>query len=191
VGGLWAGSPGDAAGAFGEILAEGVGLSDHATLAGMPDLVSGCATVIVFDPAASERERELAESARTVVHLRDPAGTGFAEMASAGRHALTAPLRTLYRNLRDKGECSGEDLRQVLAAPGADSETEPAPGPEQAAVLLRVLVEAGLARSTGESDARSAGIVSSEKVDLARSTTFSWQTRVHEEQVRFLRQSSN
>jgi single-stranded-DNA-specific exonuclease len=191
VGGLWAGSPGYAAEAFGEILAEGVGLSDHATLAGMPDLVSGCATVIVFDPAASERERELAESARTVVHLRDPAGTGFAEMASAGRHALTAPLRTLYRNLRDKGECSGEDLRQVLAAPGADSETEPAPGPEQAAVLLRVLVEAGLARSTGESDARSAGIVSSEKVDLARSTTFSWQTRVHEEQVRFLRQSSN
>jgi hypothetical protein len=147
--------------------------------------------VVVFDPVASSGQRAAAESAPRVIALQDPAGIEFAERACADRHALTGRLRILYRNLRDAGECSGEDLRRVLAGPAADGGSGSAPCPGQAAILLRVLVEAGLARTSGEADARSAGIVSSEKVDLARSTTFSWQTRVHEEQVRFLRQSSN
>jgi single-stranded-DNA-specific exonuclease len=190
VTGLWTGSPAQQAKVFADALPEGVCLSDHSTIEANPDLTSACSTVVVFDPVASSGQRAAAESAPRVIALQDPAGIEFAERACADRHALTGRLRILYRNLRDAGECSGEDLRRVLAGPAADGGSGSAPCPGQAAILLRVLVEAGLARTSGEADARSAGIVSSEKVDLARSATFSAQMRLHEEQIAFLRQSN-
>jgi single-stranded-DNA-specific exonuclease len=190
VQGLWAGSPAAEAGPFAEALREGICLSDHSTLATMPSLMMSCSNVVVFDPAASAQEKAASGSAGRVIELRDPAGFRFAEMASADRHALTGPLRVLYRGLRDAGECSGDSLWRVLSGNGTKDATQTAPCPRQAAILLRVLIEAGLARSSGEGDARSAGIVSSEKVDLARSATFSAQMRLHEEQIAFLRQSN-
>jgi len=189
VRGLWEGSPAEEVERFAGGLSTGVGLSDHATFKANSALAGISANTVIFDPAASAAEFELATAGGTVVRLADPAGLEFAEIASADRHALTSRLRNLYRQLRDAGESGGESLRQILAGavPAGDSHLTCAPG--HAAILLQVLVEAGLARTEGEADARSAGIVSSGKVDLAVSALFSGQTRIHKEQIAFLRQS--
>ncbi|MEX0620834.1 MAG: single-stranded-DNA-specific exonuclease RecJ [Solirubrobacterales bacterium] len=188
VRGLWAGSPTDASGPFAEGLSEGVGLSDHVTLAANPDLVGICPNTVVLDPAASPEELLLASSAASTLRLVDPAGLVFAEKASADRNLLTPRLRILYRELRDAGEVSGGNLQRILT--GTSSGDDPGLGssPEDSSILLRVLVEAGLARTEGRADARTVSIVSSEKADLAQSTLFSEQMRIHKKEIAFLRQ---
>ncbi len=71
------------------------------------------------------------------------------------------------------------------------AEAETARSPERAALLLGVLIEAGLARTEGSGDARSAGIVSSGGADLSDSPKFSEQERIHQEQVEFLKASNS
>jgi single-stranded-DNA-specific exonuclease len=190
VKGLWSGSPAEAVQDFSAGLTTGVGMTDHRTLAAYPGLAGVAQTTVVFDPAANPSEAALAVSGESTVVLADPAVFEFAELASADRHALTARLRLLFKALRDAGTVSGEDLRQILS--GAPSEGVPgtAWAPEDSAILLGVLVEAGLARTGGEAHARTVGIVSSGKVDLAASALFSEQARIHKEQIEFLRQSN-
>ena len=190
VTGIWAGSPAGTVESFAAGLSTGVGLCDHNTLAANPQLAGVCPTTVIFDPAASATEMELASAGELTVRLADPAGLEFAEMASADRHSLTERLRTLYRGLRDAGESAGDGLRQILIGSGPASDSGLGRSPEDAAVLLRVLIEAGLARTVGEADARTVGIVSSGKVDLAGSAVFSHQARIHKEQIAFLRQSN-
>jgi hypothetical protein len=190
VRGLWPGSPSDAVERFAGGLGSGISLSDHTTLAAHPALAGVCPTTVLFDPPASTAETERASAGGTVLRLADPAGLEFAEMASADRHALTARLRVLYRGLRDAGVATGEGLRQVLSGATRGEDADPGCTPEDAAKLLQVLIEAGVARTEGEADARTVGIVSSEKVDLAGSAQFSGQMQIHKEQIEFLRQSN-
>ena len=118
----------------------------------------------------------------------------FAERASASRDELTSELRLLYAALRDGGDdagIKGGQLREVLSG----VTTGPAPtarirSPEFSARLMRVLKEAGCARTEGSDDARTAGVVSSEKIDLQKSPTFAACARAHRDRVRYLRQSN-
>jgi hypothetical protein len=120
-----------------------------------------------------------------VVRATDPASIEFAVSASADRHDLTAHLRALYRALRDQRADSG-DLRQLLSGDPVLPHS-----PETAALLLRILVEAGAVQSEGFGDARRAGVVSSVKVELESSPVFREQTKTHKEQIAFLRQSKS
>lgn len=190
VRGLWAGSPAEAVESFVEVLSEGIGISDHTALAANRELAGICPNTVIFDPAASETELGLACAGSLTLRLVDPAGLEFAEMAAVDRHELTPRLRILYRGLRDAGLATGENLRRMLIGAGAGDELDFGRSPEDSAVLLRVLVEAGLARTDGEADARTVGIVSSGKVDLVGSALFSAQARIHKEQIEFLRQSN-
>jgi single-stranded-DNA-specific exonuclease len=190
--GLWAGSPSASGHAFGEAVKSGVGLTDYGTLIALREPVPECANVLLFDPPASGDERVRVCSGATAIYAAtDPASLEFALQASADRHLLTPHLRSLYRELRDAaeasdaGEATGGRLLEALSGEG-----ESARSPERAALLLGVLIEAGLARSEGSGDARSACIVSSGKVDLTDSPLFSKQERLHKEQVEFLRQSN-
>jgi len=188
--GLWAGSPAEEVDSFADTLATGIGLCDHVTLAANPGLAGICPNTVIFDPAASAEELGLACAGNLTLRLVDPAGVEFAEMAALDRHDLTPRLRILYRGLRDAGAATGEDLRQILIGTGSGDEPDFGRSPEDSAAMLRVLVEAGLARTEGEADARTVGIVSSGKVDLAGSALFSSQAKIHKEQIQFLRQSN-
>jgi single-stranded-DNA-specific exonuclease len=193
VRGVWAGSPGSALGEAGGDPAAGVLLTDFTTIGRNPEILEGVRNLLLFDPPASAAEAATAGgSAASVLAVGDPASLEFALAASADRHALTPALRVLYRDLRDTAktgegdEVSGEGLLTLLRAEG-----EATRSPERAALLLRVLVEAGLARTGGVADARIAGVVSSDGADLSRSPLFSEQERIHKEQVRFLKESNS
>ncbi len=193
VGGLWTGSPGDRKPGFAAAVHEGVALSDYETLLRHPDLLSGAGSLLCLDPPASAAEWAVAVgSGATAFGTGDPASLRFALSASADRHELTPALRVFYRDLRDAGRpatgpdgAAGDDLRNALAGKAGSPRS-----PERAALLLTVLVEAGLARTTGSADARVAGIVSSGGADLSSSRVFSEHQRIHQEQVEFLRQSN-
>jgi single-stranded-DNA-specific exonuclease len=194
VTGLWDGSPAAEVERFERNLPGGLCLTDHSTLGAHRSLVGACPNTVVFDPPASTPELERVLAGEFVCRLSDPAGVEFAELASADRHALTPRLRAVYRGLREAGEATGETLRQILSGlrplPDTDPDLGLACSPERSAALLGILVEAGVARSEGSGDARTVSIVSSEKVDLADSTLFCEQQRIHKEQVAFLRQSN-
>jgi hypothetical protein len=191
--GLWAGSPEAAVAEFSRELSTGVGLCDYQSLLRWPEVARGASGLLLLDPPADAATRSVAFATGVPVYsTTDPACQEFALLAAAERHGLKPHLRTLYRLLRDGGVGSsgggavGQELLEILSGSG-----ESARSPEQAALLLAVLVQTGLARSEGSADARSAGIVSSEKVDLEDSPLFCEQERLHKEQVGFLRQSKS
>jgi single-stranded-DNA-specific exonuclease len=190
VHGLWSGSPAEALESFSEGLSAGVGVSDYLSLSAHPELAGICRNTVLFDPPASPEQLSLASSTDLTIRFDDPAVLEFAEMASAERNALTRRLRVLYRHLREADMASGESLRRIFMGEASDDRHDAGTAPEESAALLTVLVEAGLARTEGESDARTVGIVSSEKVDITRSAIFSDRARVHHEEIAFLRQSN-
>ena len=193
VRGLWAGSPEGSAASFGGEAAAAVLLAEYSTACRNPEVLAASGDVLLFDPPASEVEAAtVAASGASVYRVEDAATLAFALAASADRHSLTPALRVLYRDLREAGgtdgggEAAGARLLAVLAGAG-----EAARSPERAALLLRVLIEADLAHSSGSGGARSAGVVSSGGADLSRSPLFSEQERVHQEQVEFLKVSNS
>lgn len=190
VRGLWAGSGRQAVSAFADTLSSGVGVTDHATLAAHPDLAGACPITVVFDPPASEAERNQTLASDLTIRLLDPACVSFSEMASADRNDLTVRLRILYRSLLERGGASGEVLKEILAGIPDDQESAFGLAPEDSAALIQILVEAGLARTEGKLAARSVSIVSSEKVDLTGLATFSKRMRIHKEEIAYLRQSN-
>jgi hypothetical protein len=193
VSGRWSGSPDTAEPPFAGGSDATVLLTDYATLGRLPAILDGATNVYLLDPPASTEEEAAAGGCGAGVYtVTDPASLSFALAASADRHALTPALRVLYRDLREAGspECGGqaaeEPLRAALSGSG-----EVARSPERAALLLRVLEEAGLAHTAGSGHARTAGVVSSDSADLSRSPLFSEHERIHQEQVRFLKASNN
>ncbi len=192
VRGLWAGSPRGRLDDFAASAGEGVALSDFETAVANPEMLTGAGRLLLFDPPASVTEQNVvATSGVPVSATEDPVSRRFAISACSRRHDLTPDLRVFYRGLRDAGEgvesglATGESLRACLA--GAP---ETARSPERAALLLTVLVEAGLARTAGDGDARTAGVVSSGGADLAASRSFSEHQRIHQEQIEFLKASN-
>ena len=184
VGLLWSGSPDEASRAFAASLSDSVGLCDYAALGRAEQPFRPAGAVLLFDPPSSAAQRQAASQGGVpVIEVADPASYVFAERCVEDRHELTGHLRALYRALRGDEQFSGDPLRNAL-----EGDPDLPHSPESAAILLRVLVEAGAARTDGSGGARGAGIVSSEKVELDSSPLFRAQARIHKEQIAFLRQ---
>lgn len=187
---MWPGSPEAAVAPPAAGDGPGIAVIDYECLAGRPGLVSPFANLLQLEPPGGSAEAALSAAGEgPLIRSIDPGGLAFAEAASARRHELTSELRLLYGSLRDQAEdgapASGERLRAVLAG-----EPQAPRSPELAARLLRALIEVDGARSDGQGDARAAGVVSSGKIDLGRSATFTACARAHKERVRYLRQSN-
>lgn len=175
----WAGSP---LGAMAGIVPP-LALVDYETLARAQGPVAGFKNVVLFDPPASSREGQLAAAAGERIHApSDHRSISFALAASAERHDPVPALRHLFKTLREKGPLEGEALRTLLSG----DEEAPRP-PERAAMLIRVMQEAGIGQSGGAGPVREFGAVSSEEVDLERSEEFRRQAAIHKEQIEFLR----
>ena len=207
VAGVWAGSPvaetGLAVGAGGE---PGRGatpgaqilVTDFASLeagtgggafrpAGFDLAQAGFERIALLDVPYTEASLALLARSHLPIHLlAGPDEIGFSARVAAHRLDLTAQLRNLFRALRDGARpdsphLDGETLRETLSADG-----QLVRSPEQAALLLRVLIETGLARSTGVGGARNAGVVSSERTDLSASAVFVHHVSLHKDHERFL-----
>jgi single-stranded-DNA-specific exonuclease len=183
--GIWSGSPeasvASASGA--QVL-----LTDFSTFNGpRAPKVEGFDRIALLDPPFMASTLERLEATDLPVHLlAGPDEFRFASLIAAHRLDLTNQLRALFRAFRDSGalddrQLSSEELRTVLSSDGNTSRS-----PEEAAALLRILVETGLARTDGAGSARGAGAVSSEKTDLSVSAVFVHHLRLHQEHTRFL-----
>ncbi|MGB7686713.1 MAG: hypothetical protein WBL45_13130, partial [Solirubrobacterales bacterium] len=148
----------------------------------------------LVDFAALELEPELAERFEHVVLVDPPSGSadevqvGRPRLAGAPsflhelwteserRFALTvaesqAPSRetvaTVFKALREAGECGGSGLREALAVGGAHPL-----GPVAAARCFRVLAELDLVHGEPDAGDGTVGVVSSGGTKLERSTAF-------------------
>ncbi|MBK5110537.1 MAG: single-stranded-DNA-specific exonuclease RecJ [Thermoleophilia bacterium] len=191
---IWTGSPEAAGSRPGTSDGSGVVIVDYECLAAHPGLIAPFANLLQLDPPAGPAEVSLAATGEgPLIRSTDPDGLTFAEAASSRRYELTDDLRLIYAALRDAAPdgaetgatTGGEELRSILRG-----EPQTPRSPELAARLLRVLIEVDGARSDGHGDARTAGVVSSGKIDLERSPTFTACARAHKERVRYLRQSN-
>ena len=183
--GVWAGSPLAVASAAANAQ---VLLTDFATLASpAAPPISGYDRIALLDPPYTAASIRGLEDTDLPIHLLAGADEfAFTARVAAHRLDLTGQLRGIFRGFRDAGAIdgemiSGEELLELLASDGSASRS-----PEEAAVLMRVLIETGLARSSGIGSARAAGVVSSEKTELTASAVFVHHFELHKEQDRFL-----
>ncbi len=172
------------------LIGEGVVLADAVALEADPDLAVGFEHVVFVDPPAFAHIEELAVQATP--------GGGYAHLAwgeAEHRFALAmldeqlarrATLIGLFRDLREAGEVSGQQLFAALR--GTDQHPR---SPETAARCLRVLAELGLAQGVTAGGAGSVGVVSSEKTDLERSAAYMAYGARHQEGLRYLERRKN
>jgi len=164
---------------------EGLRLAAYGELESDPDLARGFAHVVLFDPPASARlERLAARPAAEGGFLHPAWGEAehrFALAALESDHAQRPALTAMFRDLRDAGECGGEDLRKALLG----GERHPR-APRAAARCFRVLSELGLARGAPDGGAGRVGVVSSERTELERSAAFRAYSARYEEGKRYL-----
>ncbi len=164
---------------------EGARVADYAELERYPELVADFDHVVLVDPPPSPDLLALA--------LRSPVEGGylhrvwgeaewrFALSAAAAQLAQRPTLIALFRELREAGEASGEELRAALAgsAPQARS-------PETAARCFRILGELGLVQGEPAGGGGVVGVVSSEGTDLERSASYRAYSARHEEARQYL-----
>lgn len=175
----WSGSPVAALGRIGPALS----LVDYEALGLIEGLDGEFDNVVLFDPPASESELVRALAPGRLVHRpRDLGARSFALAAAAERHDPVPALREIFRALTESGSLEGEALRGLLAG-----SVEAPRSPERAAMLVRVMEEAGIGLREGTGPVREFGAVSSGEVDLTRSEEFRRQAEIHREQIEFLR----
>ncbi|MEX2448907.1 MAG: DHHA1 domain-containing protein, partial [Solirubrobacterales bacterium] len=167
-------------------------LSDYESLERAPDLVGGFAHVVLVDPPASARHEALAGRALDgwsgvdghpgFLHLAWEEGSVSATLAALEERMARRPaLIGVFRELREAGEVSGEELLEALRGAGARPRS-----PEAAARCFRVLDELGLVHGEPEGGRGTVGVVSSEATDLERSSAFRAYGVRHQEGLRFL-----
>lgn len=185
VSAVWPGSPSSVLEDVARLADGGVLVFEFSLLESRPGLVAGFNNVATLDPPCSDAQARCVLLGDGLFHpISGPSELEFTERAVAHRFDLTGRLRELFKALKDADLIRGELLRNVLAGAPEDPRS-----PEQAATLVRILEEVGLIRSEGHGDARSLGVVSSEKVNLEDSPAFAGQTERQKEQLEFLRQS--
>jgi single-stranded-DNA-specific exonuclease len=164
---------------------EGVRLADYAELERDPDLASGFVHVVLVDPPPCSGLAALAARPHAEGGYLHRAW-GEAEWRLAARllgeqlpqrEALIAS----FRDLRDAGEVSGEDLRQALLGNGPHPRSA-----EAAARCFRVLAELGLVQGDPAGGSGVVGVVSSEGTDLERSAAFRAYGARYQEARQFL-----
>ncbi|HUC06935.1 MAG TPA: DHHA1 domain-containing protein, partial [Solirubrobacterales bacterium] len=164
---------------------DGARLADYAELERDPGLAGEFDHVVLVDPPP--RADLLALVSRCEVEggylhrVWGEAEWRFALSAAAVQLVQRPTLIAAFRDLRDAGEASGEELRDVLVggAPQARS-------PETAARCFRVLAELGLTQGEAAAGGGSVGVVSSEGTDLERSASFRAYSARHEEARQYL-----
>ena len=164
---------------------EGLRLADYTEIQRSPDLCRGFTHVVLVDPPAfAQLEPALSRSAREGGYLHRVWGEAewrFANSALDEHLAQRPTLIAAFRDLRDAGEASGEELRAALLGSG------PRPrSPETAARCFRVLAELALVHGTPDGGAGTVGVVSSESTDLERSAAFRAYSARHQEARQYL-----
>jgi single-stranded-DNA-specific exonuclease len=164
---------------------EGARVADYAELERDLELVADFDHVVLVDPPPSpELLRLVSRSPVEGAYLHRVWGEAewrFALSAAAAQLAQRPTLIALFRDLREAGEVSGEDLREALvgSAPQARS-------PETAARCFRILSELSLVQGEPGAGGGPVGVVSSEGTDLERSASYRAYSARHEETRQYL-----
>jgi single-stranded-DNA-specific exonuclease len=164
---------------------EGARVADYAELERDPELVADFDHVVLVDPPPSPELLALASRSPVegayLHRVWGEAEWRFALSAAAAQLAQRPTLIGLFRDLREAGEASGEELREALAgsAPQARS-------PETAARCFRILAELGLVHGEPAAGGGVVGVVSSEGTDLERSASYRAYSARHEETRQYL-----
>ncbi len=164
---------------------EGLRLTDYAELERSPDLAAEFAHVVLVDPppgAAFERIASRATQSGGYLHrVWGEAEWRLSLNLLAVQLVQRPTLIAAFRELREAGEVSGDDLREALLGSG------PHPcSAETAARCFRVLRELDLVRGEPAAGAGTVGVVSSEGTDLERSEAFRAYSARHEEARQYL-----
>jgi single-stranded-DNA-specific exonuclease len=164
---------------------EGMRLADYAEIERLPDLCRDFTHVVLVDPPPfAHLEPVLSFGPEEGGYLHRAWGEAewrFANAALDEQFARRPTLIAVFRELRDGGETSGEELRTALAGGGRHLRS-----PETAARCFRVLAELGLAHGTPDCGAGTVGVVSSGSTDLERSAAFRAYSARHQEARRYL-----
>jgi single-stranded-DNA-specific exonuclease len=164
---------------------DGLALADYADLEREPDFARGFAHVVLVDPPPSARLERLAsrpcEDGGFLHPAWGEAEHRFALTVLEARHAQRRGVAAMFRDLRDAGEVSGEELRKALVGGGSHPRA-----PEAAARCFRVLAELNLVRGAPEGGAGTVGVVSSEGTELERSAAYRAYSARYEEGKRYL-----
>lgn len=155
----------------------GLAVTDYAALERVanqaPELVAAFEHVALVDPPRNAADEELVAISATdgdsgFLHLLwTDAEREFAAKVLAEQWPSREAVAATYRDLREQGDCGGEDLRKALSGLGKHPLC-----PEAAARRFRVLAELGLVQGSPERGAGVVRAVSSEKTDLQRSAAF-------------------
>ncbi|HET7485774.1 MAG TPA: DHHA1 domain-containing protein, partial [Solirubrobacterales bacterium] len=164
---------------------ESLRLADYAELERSPDLCRDFTHVVLVDPPPfAHLEPVLSRAAEEGGYLHRAWGEAEWRFASAALDEQFVQRPTLiaaFRELRDAGETSGEELRVALTGGGSHPRS-----PETAARCFRVLAELGLAHGSPDRSAGTVGVVSSESTDLERSAAFRAYSARHQEARQYL-----
>jgi single-stranded-DNA-specific exonuclease len=167
-------------------------LTDYAALERAPDIVGEFAHVVLVDPPSLAHQETLAGRALDgwsaeaghpgFLHLAWDDGDASTALAALEAQLARRPaLIGVFRELREVGEASGEELQAALRGAG------PRPrSPEAAARCFRVLDELGLVQGAPEGGSGTVGVVSSEETELERSAAFRAYSARHQEGLRYL-----
>jgi single-stranded-DNA-specific exonuclease len=164
---------------------EGLRLADYAELERLPSLAAEFTHVVLVDPPAGAAvERIASRAAQEGGYLHRVWGEAEWRLSLSLLAVQLAQRPTLiatFRDLREAGEASGEDLREALLGSGPHPRSA-----EAAARCLRVLSELELVRGTPAAGAGVVGVVSSEGTDLERSMAYRAYSARHEEARQYL-----
>ena len=164
---------------------EGVRLEDYPELERDSGLADPFTHVVLVDPPPFAHLAALASRATAeggyLHHAWGEAEWRFALSAIGEQLAQRPALIAAFRDLREAGAASGEDLRKALLGSGPRPRRA-----ETAARCFRVLAELDLVRGAPEGGAGEVGVVSSEGTDLERSASFRAYSARYQEASRFL-----
>jgi single-stranded-DNA-specific exonuclease len=164
---------------------DGVRLVDYQELERSPGLAASFDHVVLVDPPPSAAlEQLLSRSDDSGGYLHRVWGEAEWRLALSVLDVQLAQRPTLiavFRDLREAGEVSGEELRAALLGGGPHPRSA-----ETAARCFRVLSELGLVRGAPEGGDGLVGVVSSDGTDLERSAAFRAYSARHEEARQYL-----
>ncbi|HEX3324351.1 MAG TPA: single-stranded-DNA-specific exonuclease RecJ [Solirubrobacterales bacterium] len=160
-------------------------LADYAELERSPGLAAEFAHVVLVDPpAGADLERLASRSEREGDYLHRVWGEAEWRLSLSILGVQLAQRPTListFRDLREAGEVSGDDLREALLGSGPHPRSA-----ETAARCFRVLNELNLVRGTPAAGDGVIRVVSSEGTDLERSEAFRAYSARHQEARKYL-----
>jgi len=165
---------------------EGLRLSDYAELERHPELPGDFTHVVLVDPPPFAQLEDLAS------HSHEEEGYlhrvwGEAEwrlsLSVLAEQLVQRPaLVAAFRDLREAGQASGDELREALLGSGPHPR-----GAETAARCFRVLSELDLVQGVTVGGDGEVGVVSSESTDLERSASFRAYGARYQEAHQFLK----